>query len=56
MIKIIKMINKYFSQEESDRRYKLRKIGNEIVEANDYHELVKLVKLYDKIKNENKAD
>lgn len=50
---MIKMITKYFSQKEKEKRKKLRQIDREIVKVEDYNELVKLVKIYNRIKNEN---
>jgi hypothetical protein len=50
---MIKMIIKYFSQKEKEKRKKLRQIDREIVKVEDYNELVKLVKIYNRIKNEN---
>jgi hypothetical protein len=47
------MIIKYFSQKEKEKRKKLRQIDREIVKVEDYNELVKLVKIYNRIKNEN---
>lgn len=47
------MITKYFSPQEKDKRKKLRHIDREIANADDYDELVKLVKIYNRIKNEN---
>jgi hypothetical protein len=47
------MIIKYFSQPEKEKRKKLRQIDREIVRADDYNELVKLVKIYNRVKNEN---
>lgn len=50
---MIKMIKKYFSLEQKQKRKKLRQLGNEIANTQDYNELVKLVHTYNKIKNEN---
>ena len=50
---MIRMIIKYFSQKEKEKRKKLRQIDREIVKVEDYNELVKLVKIYNRIKNEN---
>jgi|LakMenEpi03Aug12_release.lakeMendotaPanAssembly.Ray.scaffolds.fasta_scaffold5913240_2 hypothetical protein len=47
------MITKYFSQKEREKRKKLRQIDKEIVKTEDYNELVKLVKIYNRVKNEN---
>jgi hypothetical protein len=47
------MITKYFSQKEKEKRKKLREIDKEIVKAEYYNELVKLVNIYNRIKNEN---
>jgi hypothetical protein len=47
------MIIKYFSQKEKEKRKKLRQIDKEIVKTEDYNELVKLVKIYNRVKNEN---
>ena len=40
---MIKMIKKYFSLEQRQKRKKLRQLGNEIATTQDYDELVKLV-------------
>ena len=50
---MIKWINNYFSQEQKDKRKKLRQIGIKIAEASDYDELVKLVNEYNRLKDEN---
>ena len=50
---MIKMIMNYFSQEQKEKRKKLRQIGIEIAEANDYNELVRLVNEYNRLKDEN---
>jgi len=55
-MKIIQMINKYFSPEAREKRQKLRKIGDEITSTSNYNELVRLVKLYNQIENENKTN
>jgi hypothetical protein len=47
------MIIKYFSQPEKEKRKKLRQIDKEIVKTDDYNELVRLVKIYNRVKNEN---
>jgi hypothetical protein len=47
------MIIKYFSLEQKQKRKKIRQLGIEIAEAQDYNELVKLVNEYNKLKNEN---
>jgi hypothetical protein len=50
---MIKMIMNYFSQEQKDKRKKLREIGIKIAEASDYNELVRLVNEYNRLKDEN---
>ena len=50
---MINNILKYFSKEAKEKRYKLRQIDKQIIETNDYEELVKLTKLYNRVKNEN---
>jgi len=50
---MIQMIIKYFSQPEKEKRKKLRQIDKEIVKTDDYNELVRLVKIYNRVKNEN---
>jgi hypothetical protein len=50
---MIEIIIKYFSQPEKEKRKKLREIDKEIVKTNDYNELVRLVKIYNKVKYEN---
>jgi len=47
---------KYFSDAERIKRKELKEIDKRIVNAEDYEELVKLTKLYNRIKNENKAN
>jgi len=53
---MIKKIMKYFSDAERIKRKELKEIDKRIVNAEDYEELVKLTKLYNRIKNENKAN
>jgi hypothetical protein len=43
----------YFSQEQKEKRKKLRQIGIRIAETNDYNELVRLVNEYNRLKDEN---
>lgn len=50
---ILKMITKYFSAEEKEKRKELRKINTKIAKASSYSELVELVKMYNIVKNEN---
>lgn len=50
---MIKLIKKYFSLDQKLKRKNLRQLRNEIANANDYNELVKLVNIYNKLKNEN---
>lgn len=50
---MIKMIKKYFSLEQKHKRKRLRELGNQIAETQDYNELVKLVHAYNKLKNED---
>lgn len=50
---MIKMIKKYFSLEQKQKRKRLRQLGNEIANSTDYNELVMLVRTYNKLKNEN---
>jgi hypothetical protein len=50
---MINKILKYFSKEAKEKRHKLRQIDKQIVETNDYEELIKLTKLYNRVKNEN---
>lgn len=50
---MIKMIIKYFSLEQKYKRKRLRQLGTEISESQDYNELVKLVNEYNKLRNEN---
>ena len=50
---MIKMIKKYFSIEQKQKRKRLRELGNQIAESQDYNELVKLVHAYNRLKNEN---
>lgn len=50
---MIKMIMNYFSQEQKEKRRKLRQLGIRIAETNDYNELVRLVNEYNRLKDEN---
>jgi hypothetical protein len=50
---MIQMIIKYFSPEQKEKRRKLRQLGTQIAEANDYDELVRLVNEYNRLKDEN---
>ena len=50
---MIQMIIKYFSQPEKEKRKKLRQIDRQIARADDYDELVKLVKIYNRVRDEN---
>jgi hypothetical protein len=50
---MIKLIKKYFSQEQKLKRKKLRQLGNEIANTQDYNELVRLVHTYNRLKNED---
>jgi hypothetical protein len=50
---MIQMIIKYFSAEQKEKRNKLRQLGIQIAEANDYNELVRLVNEYNRLKDEN---
>jgi hypothetical protein len=50
---MIKMIINYFSKEQKEKRKLLRELGNKIAETQDYNELVKLVNVYNRLKNEN---
>ena len=50
---MIKMIMNYFSQEQKEKRKKLRQLGIKIAETNDYNELVRLVNEYNRLKDEN---
>lgn len=50
---MIKKIINYFSPEAKEKRRKLREIDKQILNVLDYDELVKLTKLYNRIKNEN---
>lgn len=50
---MIKKIINYFSPEAKEKRRKLREIDKQILNVKDYDELVKLTKLYNRIKNEN---
>jgi hypothetical protein len=43
----------YFSQEQKEKRKKLRQLGIKIAETNDYKELVRLVNEYNRLKDEN---
>ena len=41
------------SQPEKEKRKKLRQIDRQIARADDYDELVKLVKIYNRVRDEN---
>ena len=45
---MIKLIKKYFSLEQRLRRKRLRQLGYEITNAQNYNELVRLVDAYNK--------
>ncbi len=53
---MIKKIIKFFSFAEKIKRRELKDIDKQIEDADDYEELVRLTKLYNKIKNENKTN
>jgi|LakMenEpi03Aug12_release.lakeMendotaPanAssembly.Ray.scaffolds.fasta_scaffold3443267_2 hypothetical protein len=53
---MIQMIINYFSKENKEKRQMLRILNNKIAETNDYEELLKLIKIYNKLKNENKTN
>jgi hypothetical protein len=50
---MIKMIIKYFSKEQKEKRKKLRQIDKDIGNAETYEDIVKLTKIYNRVKNEN---
>jgi hypothetical protein len=50
---MIKMIIKYFSKEQKEKRKKLRQIDKDIGNADTYEDIVKLTKIYNRVKNEN---
>jgi hypothetical protein len=50
---MIKWLNKYFSEKEKIKRKKLREIDKRIASADDYDELVKLTRLYNRIKQDD---
>jgi hypothetical protein len=49
---MINWINNYFSEKEKIKRAKLREIDNRIAIEDDYNELVKLTRLYNRIKQD----
>jgi hypothetical protein len=49
---MINWINNYFSEKEKIKRAKLREIDNRIAIEEDYNELVKLTRLYNRIKQD----
>ena len=49
---MINWINNYFSEKEKIKRKKLREIDNRIAIEEDYNELVKLTRLYNRIKQD----
>jgi hypothetical protein len=55
---MIKWLNSYFSEKEKIKRKKLREIDKRIASGDDYDELVKLTRLYNRIKQdeENQAN
>jgi hypothetical protein len=50
---MIKWLNIYFSEKEKIKRKKLREIDKRIASADDYDELVKLTRLYNRIKQDD---
>jgi hypothetical protein len=50
---MIKWLNIYFSEKEKIKRKKLREIDKRITSADDYDELVKLTRLYNRIKQDD---
>jgi hypothetical protein len=50
---MIKWLNNYFSEKEKIKRKKLREIDKRIASADDYDELVKLTRLYNRIKQDD---
>lgn len=53
---MIQMIINYFKKENKEKRQILRIINSKIAKTNDYQELLELVKLYNKVKDENKTN
>jgi hypothetical protein len=49
---MIKWLNSYFSEKEKIKRAKLREIDKRIAASDDYDELVKLTRLYNRIKQD----
>ena len=49
---MIKWLNSYFSESEKIKRKKLREIDKRIATSDDYDELVKLTRLYNRIKTD----
>jgi hypothetical protein len=49
---MIKWLNSYFSEKEKIKRAKLRDIDKRIANSDDYDELVKLTRLYNRIKTD----
>lgn len=50
---MIKWLSIYFSEKEKIKRKKLREIDKRIASADDYDELVKLTRLYNRIKQDD---
>jgi len=53
---LIKKLLSLFKKENNEKIKKLKEIDKQIADCNNYKELVKLTKLYNTIKNENKTD
>jgi hypothetical protein len=53
---MIKKILSLFEKKDKEKAKKLKEIDKEIEDCKNYKQLVILTNLYNKIKNENKAD
>lgn len=49
---MINWVSNYFSEKQRIKRAKLREIDNRIAKGDDYDELVKLTRLYNRIKED----
>lgn len=53
---MIKWLNSYFSKKERIKRAKLREIDKRIASGDDYDELIKLTRLYNRIKQDEENE
>lgn len=53
---IKKLIKHLFKKENKEKKQMLRILNNRIANSYDYEEMLELIKLYNKVKYENKTD